>query len=231
VDEKVDIISMSWSIDMKDSDPTTPRVDALRKAVTRAADAKILLFCTNPDKGIGYENKTYPFCLDTERVFCIGAAKEGHPSSQIDPVNDKTDLYLPGVNIPFKVKSISDPSKGKTERPPERWDKYTGSSLSCALAAGLAAMILHCAKISANDAELTWLKTSKGMREVFESLRTQNRWIPVEKVFGHSSLVNAGDDRERSKALKEEVVETLLSPMPKIMRRAATKTFEKGVTL
>ena len=207
---------------MLDTDATTERAAALRTAVTKAANAKILLFCTNPDKGIGYENKTYPFCLDTERVFCIGAAKEGHPSSHIDTVNDKTDLYLPGINIPFKVKRISDLSKGKAERPPETWDKYSGSSLSCALAAGLAAMILHCAQVtSVNEAEWLWLKTSSGMRKVFDSLhRTPNRWLPVRKVFGNSSFINAADERARRNALKEEVVETFLSNMPKLMRKA-----------
>ncbi|MCJ1394257.1 hypothetical protein MMC18_007135 [Xylographa bjoerkii] len=220
ITEKVDIISMSWSIDKLDTDATTNRVTALRNAVLKAADANILLFCANPDKGIGYGTKTYPTFLDSDRIFCIGAAKEGHPSSQIDTANDKTDLYLPGVNIPFEVKSISNPSKGKAERPPQTWDKYSGSSLSCALAAGLAAMVLHCAQVSGvSDAEWLWLKSSAGMEKVFESLHpTPNRWLPVRRVFGHGSLVNAGDEIERRKAFKEEVVETFLSKMPKTMR-------------
>ena len=207
---------MSWSIDMHDTDGMNDRVNALRQAVKTAADKGILLFCANPDKGQGYENKTYPFCLDTERVFCIGAAKDGHPYSQIDTTNDKTDLYLPGVNIPFKVKSTYNSSKIKVERPPETWDRYSGSSLSCALAAGLAATILHCARISGvSEAERLWLKTSIGMREVFNSLhRAPSGWLPVEKVFGNSSLVNAANHKERRTALKD-VVDTLLSKCPK----------------
>ncbi|PNP43518.1 hypothetical protein TGAMA5MH_04490 [Trichoderma gamsii] len=219
VAEKVDIISMSWAIDEKELDYQTNRMGALRDAIKLAADNNILLFCANPDKGAGYpENKSYPKQLDTSRVFCIGAAtQDGTRWEKIDGGDASCDYFLPGVELGFPVESSGARRVGE---PPTVWETYNGSSLSCALAAGLAAMILHCAQVSgknATEAEYTWLKSHGGMRNAFNSIHvTQNKWLPVRRVFGHPSLVNATTSTEATmKALREEVVTRFFMNMPR----------------
>ncbi len=92
---------MSWAIERKaftDKNEEQPEVKALRDAISKAADHGILLFCANPDKGPGEENKTYPHTLST-RIFCIGAASEdGKPWGKIGE-NAPSDFYLPGVDL------------------------------------------------------------------------------------------------------------------------------------
>ncbi|PON28837.1 hypothetical protein TGAM01_v201945 [Trichoderma gamsii] len=219
VAEKVDIISMSWAIEEKELDYQTNRMGALRDAIKLAADNNILLFCANPDKGAGYpENKSYPKQLDTSRVFCIGAAtQDGTRWEKIDVGDASCDYFLPGVELGFPVESSGARRVGE---PPTVWETYNGSSLSCALAAGLAAMILHCAQVSgknATEAEYTWLKSHGGMRNAFNSIHvTQNKWLPVRRVFGHPSLVNATTSTEATmKALREEVVNRFFMNMPR----------------
>ncbi|UKZ61339.1 uncharacterized protein TrAtP1_002605 [Trichoderma atroviride] len=216
VAEKVEIISMSWAIDEKDSDYQTTRMGELRNAIKLAADNNILLFCANPDKGVGFpDNKSYPKQLDTSRVFCIGAAtQDGIRWDKIDGGDASCDYFLPGVELGFPVESSG---ARRVDEPPTVWETYNGSSLSCALAAGLAAMILHCAQVSgktATDAEYTWLKSHRGMCSAFNSIHvTPNKWLPVRRVFGHSSLSNTNTDA-LMKALREEVVARFFKDVP-----------------
>lgn len=220
VAEKVDIISMSWAIEEKEMDDQTNRMSALRDAIKLAADSNILLFCANPDKGAGYpENKSYPKQLDTSRVFCIGAAtQDGTRWEKIDGSDASCDYFLPGVELGFPVENGSSGAR-RVGEPPTVWETYNGSSLSCALATGLAAMILHCAQVSgknATESEYTWLKSHGGMRHAFNSIHvTKNKWLPVRRVFGHPSLVNANTSMERMKALREEVVTKFFMNMPR----------------
>ncbi|KAL7931628.1 hypothetical protein V8C35DRAFT_309949 [Trichoderma chlorosporum] len=217
VEEKVDIISMSWAIDEKESDYQTKRMDALRDAIKLAADNNILLFCANPDKGAGFpENKSYPKQLDTNRVFCIGAAtQDGIRWEKIDGGDTSCDYFLPGVELGFPVESSGTRRVGE---PPTVWETYNGSSLSCALAAGLAAMILYCAQVSgknATEVEYNWLKSHGGMRQAFNSIHvTSNKWLPVRRVFGHQTLLNTNKEA-RLKALREEVVARFFTNMPR----------------
>ena len=197
---------MSWAIEKKPmtekgEEPT--EVKNLRRALRQAADKPILLFCAHPDKGPGEKNTTYPKNLG-DRIFCIGAAnKDGNAWGQI---GDKTsDFYLPGVDlgIPTETSNVQ-----RKAHPPEKWKTYSGSSLSCALAVGLAAQILYCARL-VGDKNWRHLKAHDGMKKALEQINvTNNRWLPVRTVFGDRVLHEAVGTKKD--VLRSVVVEKLL---------------------
>ncbi|KUI72493.1 Major intracellular serine protease [Cytospora mali] len=224
VEEEVDIISMSWSID-KDAinsvvDPDSPET-RLRNAINVAVTRNILLFCANPDKGKGFPvNNTLPKSLSEDKVFCIGAAtQDGVCWSKIDPEDRSCDYFLPGVELGIQVESRS---RKNPEEPPQQWRKHSGSSLSCALAAGLAAMILHCSLVS-NTVEFgsekwKWLRSNDGMRQVFENIqvqRTNSRWLPVRRFFAPAVKCLDGNDEEKVQGVRTVMAKAFeRCPMP-----------------
>jgi hypothetical protein len=157
---------MSWAADLEvDSLDQTNLSEVLRKAMDVH---KIPVFCANPDKGRGYNvNKTYPYIAYPDKIFCIGAAaSSGSHWSKIDPEDKSAHFYLPGVDLGIHVHT-----REGEDQPPSKWEKYSGSSLSCALAAGLDAMILHIAKVCEVPEE-NWksLKSRDGMRQAFQKI-------------------------------------------------------------
>lgn len=218
VEENVDIICMSWAIDYKETDIFNSRGQALEDAIRLAANKNILLFCANPDKGPGQENNTYPLRSDI-RVFCIGAAtQDGHRWSKIDSEDKSCNYFLPGVELGIEVENNQLASKKNLGEPPDKWRVYSGSSLSCALAAGLAAMILYCAQVSGittSDQEWAWLKSHGGMQKALDSIYvTQNRWLPVRRVFGLNALLGSGKMAQKKEVLRREIVARFLASMP-----------------
>jgi Subtilase family len=211
--EKVHIISMSWSIDVESGRNENKQVEPLRQAIQEAVTNKILLFCANPDRGRGYTaNKTYPRYSDDKLVFCVGAATQsGHRWDKIDPDDNSCDLYLPGVDLGIPVETMNPNRKG---HPPNKWDKYSGSSLACALAAGLAAMVLHTAKVSGvSDEQWGWLREKEGMDKAFESMhRTNDKWIPVPMVFKLPGLKD-GNEEQKKETLKQGIVQKFFKDM------------------
>jgi hypothetical protein len=169
------------------------------------------MFCANPDKGRGYKaNTTYPMNACPQCVFCVGAATSGgNHWERIDPEDKSVNFFLPGVDLGIPVHTRNNDRK---DQPPNKWEKYSGSSVSCALAAGLAAMILHVAKISGvTDEEYDWLKKREGVRAAFEKIyKTNDNWLPVRMLFGIRSL-REGNDDDKKKALKEGVMDRILA--------------------
>jgi len=213
VESEVDVISMSWAIDEKpqaSQGQEDPGGRALRTAIGKAIDANILLFCAHPDKGPGENNTTYPKNLDIASIICIGAAtSDGNPWGKIG--DSSANFYLPGVElgIPAETKDVQ-----RKNLPPERWHKSSGSSLSCALASGLAAMILHCARLVAvGYKEWQYLKSAKGMKEALGRINaSKNGWLPVRTVFGGSFLMRAVSAKDQKEALRV-LVERFLANM------------------
>ena len=207
--KQVHVISMSWAIE----EITTMRhkddgVDKLGNAISEAIRNKILLFCAMPDKGVGVKNNTYPKSLRRDGIFSIGAAtRDGHPWSRTG--DEKPDFYLPGVELGIPTER-ADP--GKKDRPPEKWHTYSGSSLSCALASGLAALILYCATIVDREAkDREYLRGHKGMKEAFENINVSvNRWLRVSTLFGETAISEALRDNDKQKVL-HKLVDKFLS--------------------
>lgn len=135
IDQKVNIISMSWTVNQPDDNNTKRAFDA---ALSKATEAGILMFCSSPDKG-QFHDKTYPVAHGPDKFFRIGAAQaDGNPSGWVFP--GQVDYIFPGVDV-VRAKSRDITLKGVDDQ------GETGSSISTALAAGLAALVICFIKI------------------------------------------------------------------------------------
>ncbi|CAK7214009.1 hypothetical protein SBRCBS47491_001994 [Sporothrix bragantina] len=236
IGKKVDIISMSWAID--DNVPSEIK-KSLSQAVRAALDSNILIFCANPDKGAEYGNNlTYPYHLEKEHIFCIGAAgRNGKRWDWIDAKDKSCTYLLPGVDLDIHVESkqpilpaVSQPSPLAMQEMPtvnrvlrERC-KQSGSSLACALASGLAAMILHCSRVAgATSRDIDYLRTYDGMKSALDSLYPDNgasaaaagegQWLPVSSLPSGRSFAHISSSDKRRTVLNERVA-SFLENMP-----------------
>jgi hypothetical protein len=204
---------MSWAIDPILDD----RRGLVQTALSKAAN-NILLFCANADKGPGQSNVTFLRSLET-RIMCVGAATpEGLPWSKIASDDTTSDFYLPGVELGVPV-DTSVSAKSKPGQPPERWRKHHGSSLACAIGAGLAAMILHCTQLAgvrADGEDGKRLRTQPGMLNAMNNIpKSANSWLAVENFFRNENLKKAVGYKKEATVLEKEIVEQLLVQMKK----------------
>lgn len=191
---------MSWTVqDLEDDhDNKVEDIARLRSALDRAVKAKILLFCSAPDIGAASPqvlSSYYPFGYSaiSDSMFKIGAAKAdgsmygwaGDPRS--------VDFILPGHNVELR----------EGDRIHEEDDiPKTGSSVATALAAGLAALIIHCVRLGAvyswhrgrvndgnavNEDSLRAIKRHAAMREALMRISSgytdKDRRLEVETFF------------------------------------------------
>ncbi|KAI0474244.1 hypothetical protein F4859DRAFT_521966 [Xylaria cf. heliscus] len=157
IDDGVDIISMSWSIQLEAEGPYRQGINELKKVVSKAKDAKKripLMFCAMRDDGIpGAKIEDLPATMEGCKTFRIGAADStGQAWNKVSYSHvDKESMYLfPGVDIRDVLPSESDEHRPDTDKvQKELTDKngFTGSSIATALAAGLAALLLHCTRL------------------------------------------------------------------------------------
>lgn len=118
---------MSWTIPVPE-DPT-PESELFESAVREACSRNVLMFCSSPDDG-NFASREYPSAAQRDKIFRIGAA---HDHGLAFNYTDKdVDFIFPGVQVNISAASPA-----------------TGSSIATALAAGLAATIIYCFKISA----------------------------------------------------------------------------------
>ena len=192
-----DIISMSWCI-KKQSD-NAKDVDRLLAALGKVVKDK-LVFCSGPDVGsisgdelhrsyypVGHSDSA-PF------MFRIGAAKaDGRPWPKVGDQNI-VDYTLPG----HKVRGVFDEDLDVKMALLE-----TGSSIATALAAGLAALMIHVVRMAAirthelgrqewddgnfiNVAALRAIKSRDKMRELFQDMARHSlgTYVHVWPRFG-----------------------------------------------
>lgn len=126
MEKNASIISMSWTIPVPEEHPAK---GLFEKAVREAGRRNVLMFCSSPDGG-AFKTKDYPSAAQREKVFMIGAAHDHGLAS--DYTGHDVDFIFPGVEV--NINAIS---------------PTTGSSVATALAAGLAATIIYCFKLSA----------------------------------------------------------------------------------
>ncbi|KAJ3557440.1 hypothetical protein NPX13_g9928 [Xylaria arbuscula] len=131
VEKKVDIISMSWTIEKTDSNGND--IKELEDVITAAARENILMFCAATDQG-AYKDRTYPAATSTKKIFKIGAAEAS--GAALKWLGDQTlvDFVFPGHQV--VMEQHGDPRVKK-------YTPLTGSSVATALASGLAAVILY----------------------------------------------------------------------------------------
>ncbi|KAI1824956.1 hypothetical protein F4861DRAFT_538412 [Xylaria intraflava] len=167
-DCRVDIISMSWTID----GTSTPANDisAFEAAIAEAKKQKILMFCSTSDHGSISSDNYWP--AKSNECIRIGAATA--LGDRCTWVPDQYDYLLPGKHVPFKWKR----QDGVTS-----WYE-TGSSLSTALAAGLAGLLLYCDRAVNREGDVrsqdsaaprNELHTKSGMTNVFNNLALMSK--------------------------------------------------------
>jgi Subtilase family len=201
----MDIISMSWSIDKDSRGTENPEVSRLQEVIREAGEGKggtTLMFCAWPDKiTVGSENTTYPKALAPHLVFDIGAA-ERYGGKADSVASGKPNFLLPGTNLNFPVKSDT----RNVGRAPITEESYTGSSLSCALASGLAAMVLYCArKVKHERAES--LRNHEAMKRALNNLTTNaDGSIVVRETLGHPAISSSSIEPKKKREVLQKLV-------------------------
>ncbi|KAK4083567.1 uncharacterized protein Triagg1_1229 [Trichoderma aggressivum f. europaeum] len=215
VEQEVDIISMSWAIEKGSTPPYKPLRDAIEKAVEK----NIILFCANPDNGTGYiDNGTYPWSLDNAHIICVGAATQsGVRWNQIDAKDGSCKYFFPGVELGIQVETKQ---RRNPDGPPREWRTHSGSSLSCALAAGLAAMILHCSLVTGvatfGSRKWEWLRSHKGICSAFDRIQVDKMasgWLPVRRFFG-PVVANPSEDSDSKAQAIQSLIKDIFQGMP-----------------
>lgn len=200
-----DIISMSWSVQRNNNEGVSNESDltrlvaALKKASNDERDKKgkkkgkeILLFCSAADLGqSNLKNTHYPFnCEEIPKMFKIGAAKAD--GTKYSWTGNQVDFILPGEEVRMREKDMAGLDQDTILR--------TGSSVATALAAGLAAMIIHSVKQGAvyhackghlglTEKSVRAIKTYKAMKSAFDIIRkdgdkeTKDQRLAIETFF------------------------------------------------
>jgi hypothetical protein len=163
VDCRVDIISMSWTIDGTTAE--TQDVDKLDSAIAEAKKQNILMICSTSDNGSFSSDNYYP--AKSTECMRIGAATA--LGDKCTWVPDQHDYLLPGKNIPFKWVRQDGVSS---------WYE-SGSSLATALAAGLAGLLLYCDRAvndgAGDSTEWRKLRSKNSMTNMFRKLAISSK--------------------------------------------------------
>ncbi|KAI0858065.1 hypothetical protein F4860DRAFT_487559 [Xylaria cubensis] len=212
LDKKAAIISMSWTLPMKTEKSTSK--DLLHAVLKKAVVSKVLMFCSAPDEG-KFTDLYYPSGPWRDHFFRIGAAKADGTVFGWTP-DDGITYVLPGVDvIKDRVKSggsFVKTSEGGITKRVDDFKYETGSSVATALAAGLAAMIIHCVKASilamktANQNKGTVLGTTmleKGMDRITDTDTMKRAFAALGRVT-HNNFIQVWDELDKvSKVLED----------------------------
>lgn len=223
-----DIISMSWTItdleyrlsliseNMSDAEGNKKHAEQndlqlLRTAIAEAVkNDKRLLICSAADDIRLVGDNTLPYSEASGQILCIGSTG---PLANRDPGSGSENsitYYLPG-------NQVAEEQRPHSAKPVVY---HNGSSVSTALAAGLASLIMYCCQClyssGAGDEYKIWaqaLREHTNMRKAFSSI---NRWldwkedkkiVPVWGIFRNkgSELDKASSGQDKIKVLKELV--------------------------
>lgn len=156
ITNEVHIISMSWTIESTESDHD---IQELKKSIDAAKKANITMLCAFSDQGNNAPENTFPGFWKNE-CWTIGAAtSRGDASTLVD--KNRVDFLFPGEQI------IVDPeASALTSSSPK---PENGSSISTALAAGTAALLLFITQL-VEPAFYTKLREPDRLKKAFEDL-------------------------------------------------------------
>lgn len=180
---------MSWSLA---GDPSNRDLGYLKEAIKEARNKNILMFSSTSDQG-NIDDNFYPGSYTD--VICIGAAKStGNKSEWVR--SDQAQYLCPGEDVKVEVNSIQGPA--------------TGSSIATALAAGLAALILHCVDIYCADPEIEadksdlreTLQDLDYMKQVFKNMAGNNNYIRAFEFFNREFRDADWEDKGRKEFVK-----------------------------
>lgn len=191
VNRDVDIISMSWSItgdpkSMNEADEAGFKrlKNIMSEAVGSYKGTKLppLLFCAAADDGIASDKDKYelPSNMDWKELFRIGAATNALQTWVKVTKPAERDFFFPGVDVPdlrenfqYAYDSLDADPYGNS-----------GSSIACALAAGQAALILHCVKLGIYYTKKMELEKRAGREEIKEEdLKAMKKFDNMRGAF------------------------------------------------
>jgi hypothetical protein len=202
VNREVDIISMSWSVtgdpkSMNEADQQgferlkSVMIDAMGspKGSPKGTKRAPLLFCAAADDGVDGDKDKYelPSKMQWTDLFRIGAATNALQTWVKVTKPSERDFFFPGVDVPHLQHNFQYAYDSLDADPYSN----SGSSIACALAAGQAALILHCVKLSIyytkkmekqkttaheeiTEEDLKNMKQFESMRSAFEIVCTEN---------------------------------------------------------
>ncbi|KAI1416699.1 hypothetical protein F5Y13DRAFT_186317 [Hypoxylon sp. FL1857] len=220
LDKKATIISMSWTIPMPEG--KSKEREEMDRVLQKAVDRNVLMFCSSPDRG-KFTDLDYPSGFLRNRFFRIGAARNDGTVFNWTP-EDGITFVLPGVDV-VRNQLGTGTSPAEVTRRIIDFEYETGSSVAAALAAGLAAMIIYCVKVSvlalktanANKGHIVGIGISPNdasriaehetMRFAFASLgqMTANNFIPVwERLDPVSKML---EDAQTGRISQEDSIE------------------------
>ncbi|KAI0902147.1 hypothetical protein F4806DRAFT_445844 [Annulohypoxylon nitens] len=216
IEQEVDIISMSWTIEKTDRNGDD--IKKLEDAISLAARKNILMFCAATDQG-AYKDNTYPAASATKNIFKIGAAEAS--GAVLKWVGDQSlvDFIFPGHKVIME----------RHDNPNiKNYTAVTGSSVATALASGLAAVILHCVQLADTNkyarqlnalTRYKSLKSHERMKEAFSQIGTtyesEHKYIMVWNRF--TQQAKAAQDKS---AAKDDYIDYIVALADELMRRA-----------
>lgn len=201
-----DVISMSWTIEFPKvrsrqgmhtlEEVQTQRLSgAVRDALK---DSRRILFCSATDEVHLVGNDTLPYSAGQSKIFCIGAATASAKRDEATGDGSYIHYFLPGKGV----------AEARAPYATHREVFHSGSSVSTALGAGLASLIIHCVeyadfcnrelasrgmwKVKDIQKYRRWalaLRDFRWMRKAFENIRNAQvredpKILPVWSVFG-----------------------------------------------
>ena len=174
---------MSWSIEspvQPMDNKTKDDINSLELAISKAAQEKIILFCATSDRGSSTSDTLYPGCISP--VIKIGAATStGDVSTKV--LSHNVDYIFPGEAITVDGKTTAD-----------------GSSISTALAAGMAAMLLFCVEQVVPEDGRKDYYTNAAIRRAFRKMGADESCAPkVEAPYNWVDTDHQNSEIWRSK--------------------------------
>ncbi|KPM35437.1 hypothetical protein AK830_g11140 [Neonectria ditissima] len=227
IDLGVNIISMSWTVKQKVASTTGQarnengaskltaeemHIKELQEAIDAAVEARILMFCSASDDLQASSMDSLPFRQRPGYIFRIGAAHADGRRSSYSEDKEKIDYFFPGNQV----------AEAWNPRSSDTVKYHDGSSVSTALAAGLASLIMYCAAISgqyqteSKPAEFNRyvklvdaLQDRDNMKRAFDNIEDpkhlDRKFLPAWEVFGPVAD-RMKQERDRNKKMDELII-------------------------
>ncbi|KAK3372648.1 hypothetical protein B0H63DRAFT_551451 [Podospora didyma] len=140
---RFDIVSMSWTIQSRSTSEggNSDDIEDLRRALKEAVKNGALLFCASPDEGsltpVSFRSSW--FAELSKSMLKIGAPTINNIATPRAGRENQLDYILPGHEVPDRDDQIIQVNEDSLRTEP--------SPVATALAAGLAALIIHCVRV------------------------------------------------------------------------------------
>ena len=168
MNEQVDIISISWTCP---KDPGPDQLEDLRMKINEASQ-KSLIFCATGDNGPNAEKS---YLAGFPNAFGVSScALNGTPPPYAEPQNAQFSVPAKEIEVqlPPHLKYVGNGATG-------------GSSAATAVAAGLASLILVCARFAYHHSAEPFMTPSEKRRSAFAGKEP----LPTRKADGVEAMV------------------------------------------